>query len=152
MSYVQKVLQPGEMVMAMGRMHWIVTVRGLALALAGLVVIFWPPPSPDVRLVLQVIGALLVILGLVDLARALFVQWTTEIAVTNKRVIHKRGFIRRDTAEMNMDKVESVTVGQSLLGRLLGYGTVTVRGTGAGLEGLPYIAEPLKLRSAIVVH
>lgn len=150
MSYVQKVLQPGETVVAMGRMHWIVTVRGLAVAFLGLVVMFWP--APDFRLALQVVGSLLLLIGLIDLGRALFVQWTTEIAVTNKRVIHKRGFIRRDTAEMNMDKVESVTVGQSLLGRLLGYGTVTVRGTGAGLEGLPYIADPIALRSAIVVH
>jgi uncharacterized membrane protein YdbT with pleckstrin-like domain len=49
-------------------------------------------------------------------------QWITEIAVTDRRVIYKTGLIRRQTAEMNMDKIESVKVDQSLLGRLLNYG------------------------------
>jgi hypothetical protein len=51
---------------------------------------------------------------------AWFKQWTTEIVVTNHRVIYKKGFIRRHTAEMNMDKVESVAVDQTIMGRVLG--------------------------------
>ena len=152
MSYVNKVLQPGGTVAAIGHMHWIVYVRGAFIAAVGAALMLTPPPNPDIQLALEIAGGLLLLIGLIDLARAWFLKWTTEIAVTSKRVIHKKGFIRRDTAEMNMDKVESVIVGQSLLGRLLGYGTVTVRGTGAGLEGLPFIADPLALRSAIVVH
>jgi hypothetical protein len=57
-------------------------------------------------------------------AVAWFNQWITEIAVTNLRVIYKWGFIRRHTAEMNMGKVESVTVSQTILGRLLNYGSI----------------------------
>ncbi len=67
-------------------------------------------------------------------AYAWFTRWITEFAITDRRVISKRGFIMRNTAEMNMDKVESVKVEQSVLGRLLDYGTVTVVGTGQGLE------------------
>ena len=67
-------------------------------------------------------------------AYAWFTRWITEFAITDRRVISKRGFIWRNTDEMNMDKVESVKVEQSMLGRLLDYGTVTVVGTGQGLE------------------
>ena len=61
----------------------------------------------------------------------------------------KRGFIRRHTVEMNMQKVESVDVDQSQFGRLFNYGAVTIRGTGTTLERLAMIDQPLKLRSAI---
>ena len=53
---------------------------------------------------------------------------------------------------MNMSKVESVTVDQTMLGRLLGYGTVHIRGTGEGIEHLHRIASPLELRNAIVAR
>jgi uncharacterized membrane protein YdbT with pleckstrin-like domain len=76
-------------------------------------------------------------------------QWITEIAVTDRRVIVKTGLIRRHTAEMNMDKVESVTVYQPVLGRLLDYGSVHVRGTGEGLGHLDYIKSPILLRNMI---
>jgi uncharacterized membrane protein YdbT with pleckstrin-like domain len=59
------------------------------------------------------------------------------------------GFISRHTVEMNMDKIESVDVDQSLLGRMLNYGTIHVLGTGEGIESLRRIAAPLALRSAI---
>ena len=75
--------------------------------------------------------------------------WVTEIAVTNRRVIYKKGFIRRQTNEMNMDKVESVRVVQSILGRMRDYGTVTILGTGEGFETLRTIASPIKLRNSI---
>ena len=61
---------------------------------------------------------------------AWFRRWTTEIDVTDRRIVYKRGFINRHTVEMNMDKVESVDVDQSFWGRLLDYGDIIVRGTG----------------------
>jgi uncharacterized membrane protein YdbT with pleckstrin-like domain len=83
---------------------------------------------------------------------AWFERWITEIAVTNQRVIVKRSFIRRETTEMNMEKVETVEVTQSILGRLLGYGSVHILGTGAGLENLHRIAAPLSLRNCITAR
>jgi uncharacterized membrane protein YdbT with pleckstrin-like domain len=76
-------------------------------------------------------------------------QWVTEIAVTDRRVIYKTGLIRRQTAEMNMDKIESVKVDQSLLGRLLNYGSIDIRGTGEGMGHLNYISSPIRLRNTI---
>ena len=76
-------------------------------------------------------------------------RWTTELAVTNRRVIYKRGFISRHTIEMNMDKVESVDVDQTILGRMMGYGNIVVRGTGSGLEPMRDIADPLTFRNHV---
>jgi uncharacterized membrane protein YdbT with pleckstrin-like domain len=78
-------------------------------------------------------------------------QWMiTEIAVTNRRVIYKKGLVRLHTNEMNMDKVESVQVNQSVLGRMLDFGTVRILGTGEGLEALQTVAGPIALRNSIV--
>jgi uncharacterized membrane protein YdbT with pleckstrin-like domain len=83
------------------------------------------------------------------LVRQWFLSWITEIAVTNRRVIYKKGLIRRQTNEMNMDKVESVQIDQSILGRMLDYGDVTILGTGEGFETLRTIAGPIELRNNI---
>ena len=87
-------------------------------------------------------------LFVVSFLYAWFIRWITEIAVTDRRVIYKRGFITRHTEEMNMDKVESVDVDQSILGRLLDYGTVHVIGTG-GHEHQPPIADAVRHANAM---
>jgi uncharacterized membrane protein YdbT with pleckstrin-like domain len=77
---------------------------------------------------------------------------TTELAVTNKRVIYKTGWISRRTFEMNVAKVESVGVMQPLFGRLLGYGTILVKGTGQSIEPLRAVIAPLTVRNAILTQ
>jgi len=83
---------------------------------------------------------------------AWFRRWTTEIDVTDRRIVYKRGFIRRHTVEMNMDKVESVDVDQSILGRMLNYGDITVWGTGVGIEPLYNIDVPLEFRNQVTAR
>ena len=78
-----------------------------------------------------------------------FTWWTTEIAVTNRRIIFKQGFIRRSTMDMHMDKVESVDVNQSILGRIFNYGEITIQGVGEGYKRLPEIDRPLEFRSHV---
>jgi uncharacterized membrane protein YdbT with pleckstrin-like domain len=73
-------------------------------------------------------------------------NWTSEYAITNKRVIIKVGLISRRTVEMNVQKVESIAVNQSILGRILGYGDITVVGTGASRETFEQISKPIKFR------
>jgi uncharacterized membrane protein YdbT with pleckstrin-like domain len=79
-------------------------------------------------------------------------RWTTELAVTDRRVIYKERLIARRTLEMNRSRVESVDVYQSVLGRLLGYGTITLRGTGGSGEPMPNIDDPLTFRSYITAR
>ena len=148
MSYVSKVLQPGERVLMLGKPHWII-YREALIALVLALLVFWFGGN---SFLLTVIGWVLLV-GSMGLAIfAAFNQWITEIAVTTKRVIYKHGFIRRITSEMNMDKVESVIVTQSILGRVLDYGSLHVMGTGEGMELLHKITAPLALRNCIVAR
>jgi len=73
-------------------------------------------------------------------------NWTSEYAITNKRVIIKVGLIRRRTIEMNVQKVESINVDQSIFGRILGYGDITVVGTGGSRETFETLADPIGFR------
>ncbi len=151
--YVAKVLQPGETVAFEGTIHWLVYLPAIlfaVIALAGVVMIVGS--AEDSRLFGEAIFAFGAIFGVIAFLRAWFARFTTEIAVTDKRVIFKRGFIRRQTVEMNMSKVESVDVDQSILGRIFDYGDILVRGTGAGLEPLKMIAHPLAFRNAVIAH
>ena len=84
-------------------------------------------------------------LGLLPLVE----YWTSEFAITNKRVIVKEGLIYRETLELNLQRVESVSVDQSLFGRMLGYGTLTIIGTGGTRETFHRIAHPLEFRKAV---
>ena len=151
MSYVQTVIKPDERILATGHMHWIVYARGTVVMILALACLLAAVPD-GIAILLRVVGGVLLVIALVLLFQAWFAKWTTEIAVTNLRVIQKRGFIRRITGEMNMDKVESVIVDQTLFGRIFDYGSIVVRGTGSGIEGLHFIARPIELRSAIVVR
>jgi uncharacterized membrane protein YdbT with pleckstrin-like domain len=85
-------------------------------------------------------------LGLVFLAWVWIVYKTTEIAITNKRIIAKFGFISRSTIEINLPKVESVQVDQGVIGRMLDYGTIIVAGAGTPNLSIPGAAEPLEFR------
>ncbi|HEV2008990.1 MAG TPA: PH domain-containing protein, partial [Burkholderiales bacterium] len=85
-------------------------------------------------------------IGLILIVVALIRRLTTELVLTDRRIITKSGLISRNTVEMNLAKIESIHVNQGLLGRILDYGDVTVVGTGASLEPLRAIANPLQLR------
>jgi uncharacterized membrane protein YdbT with pleckstrin-like domain len=149
MSYVQRVLQPGEAVRHTATTHWIVYWPGAAFMLAAFAILFFGRYWSAHAFIWYWAASLVALVGSFLLVREWFGWWTTEIAVTNLRVIYKTGLVKRRTKEMNMDKVESVEVDQSILGRILDYGTVTITGTGAGLEALPGIAQPIELRNSI---
>ena len=85
-------------------------------------------------------------IGLIVILSAVIRRQTTELVLTDRRIIMKRGFVSRDTVEINLNKVESLHVNQGLMGRILDYGDVTVVGTGASLEPLRGISRPLELR------
>lgn len=154
MSYVKRVIQPGENIVTVGRLSWIVYHRAIAFVLLGIVVVVLERIYSGQDWLLIGTGAAFGAAALISALHAWFLRWTTEIAVTNKRIIYKRGFLTRHTAEMNMDKVASVDVEQSLLGRLLDYGSVHILGTGGahGIERLERIGSPIALRNAIDVR
>jgi uncharacterized membrane protein YdbT with pleckstrin-like domain len=128
MSYVESVLGAGEKVLFTGR------VSGWSL--------FW----------YWVTGFLLLIVGvgLVIWIVAWIKLRATELAVTNKRVIAKFGFISRETIEINVGRIESVQVNQSVTGRILNYGTVVFSGAGTPQAVIHHISDPLAFRNAVV--
>jgi uncharacterized membrane protein YdbT with pleckstrin-like domain len=130
MSYAKSVLQPGETIVAMGRLHWIGYWPTALVLVLGIALISWLYAWQVTAGVIWFVAAVFGALFLYFFVRAAFDRWVTEIAVTNKRVIYKRGLISRRTTEMNIDKVETVDIDQPILGGILDYGTIQIVGTG----------------------
>jgi uncharacterized membrane protein YdbT with pleckstrin-like domain len=152
--YIDDILQPGEKVLYSTNAHWIFYLPAIAawiFALA-LYVLSRGVERPGVATTWLVLAAAAALVALFATAKAWFHVWTTETDVTNLRVVHKTGFIKRRTFEMSLDKVESVDVDQSILGRILNYGNVTVRGVGEGFETIDTIASPLAFRNHITAR
>ena len=139
MSYVSDSLGPGETIVHEATIHWIVYFWPLVATLVGLgaALLFWP-------FGLVVFGA-----ALLWLLVAWFMSRTTELAVTSRKVVAKVGFIARSTIEQRLEKVDSVSVDQSFLGRVLGFGNVTVHGTGINATPIKRIADPLTFRRKV---
>ncbi len=127
MGYVEEVLGDSESVVYRANYHWIYTLGAILWMTLGLLLIIGP------------------IIGLVMLVR----KWTTEMAVTTRRFIFKRGWIARQTEEISLGKIEEINLTQSMLGRILGYGHLHLSGTGMAKITLPAIDDPLALRRAI---
>ena len=154
MSYVRSVLQPGENVRYATDIHWIVYLPGLLLLILAAVV-YWfghRPVAIGAAFIWDVLAGVVLLAAAVWLFIAWFRRWTTEIAVTDRRIIYKRGFIRRHTVEMHLDKVESVDVEQSILGRIMNYGDISIHGTGAGIEDLKNIGSPIAFRNHVTAE
>ena len=152
MSYVQQVLQPDETVRFRTTVHWSIYFVPIIALGVGLAFLVWHYMDQKANLLLLLGAIIFGATGGVLALAAWLKQFGTEVAVTDQRVIYKRGLIRRHTVEMNLDKIESVDVDQSILGRFLGYGTITIRGTGQAVEPLRDMADPLQFRSAILAR
>lgn len=152
MRYVRRVLQPGETIVYATRLHWVVYLRTILLLIVCVILAAAAVSTSDNQNISLAFGIAAVIFALLALSaglRAFIRRAATELAVTDHRVIYKSGLLSRHTIEMNRDKVESVDVDQSLLGRIFGYGTIIVRGTGGSLEPIGTIGDPLTFRSHI---
>ena len=159
MSYVEKHLIPGESIQYETKLHWIVMLGHAAIAilltlLAIAIPITWaflstkkkgssvPEAVYVFALICFLIGGGLFLVGLLR-------RRATEMAVTSKRVIVKTGITERRTIEILLSRIESVTVDEPALGRLLGYGTVIVGGTGGTHEVFEKIYHPLEFREQV---
>ncbi|NQD37128.1 PH domain-containing protein [Permianibacter sp. IMCC34836] len=141
-SYVKKVLISGERILHTGQVSWWTLLGPLALSamlLASALSLQLLHPIPVLPLVLLAASALVALVAYVR-------QRSTELAITNKRIIVKRGFVRRDTIEINLVKVESLQVEQNLLGRMLNFGDIIVSAGGGPMAPVSGIAAPLVFR------
>jgi uncharacterized membrane protein YdbT with pleckstrin-like domain len=152
--YIDEILQPGEKVLYSTNAHWIFYLPAIGAWILALVLLVLSRATTTEGIILLCLSAAVVVAlaALYWTIKAWFHRWTTETDVTNMRVVHKTGFIKRRTFEMSLDKVESVDVNQSILGRILNYGDVTILGVGEGKETIKTIASPLAFRSYITAR
>jgi uncharacterized membrane protein YdbT with pleckstrin-like domain len=127
MSYIDQSLGDGETVIARAHFHWLYSLTAwLAL------------------IVLGIIG-----IGIIIFISMMVRKWTTEIGVTSHRFVEKKGLFSLRSNEIALPNIEGVKVEQSFLGRLFGYGTVRIEGTGVDAVTTPTIADPVGFVRAI---
>ncbi len=123
-SYIDESLVEGETLIHRARISW---WSQFPLIVLGLV-------------------TLVIVVGLVFLVMAWIRVRSTELAITNRRVIAKSGFVKRHTVEINLDKVEALKVEQGVWGRMLNFGTIFISGAGTSVAPIRDIADPLVFR------
>jgi uncharacterized membrane protein YdbT with pleckstrin-like domain len=166
MGYIKDNLMPNEKIFFTARVHPAVFLPSVVLFVMTVAIFIYGlsnaaivskagSPPPEITATAMMGSVVLCFSGFLFLysillgLQAVIVMFTTEFAVTNRRVVAKTGFIRRHTLEMLLPKIESVSVNQNVLGRLLNFGTVTVTGTGGTKESFRAIVEPIDVRKKI---
>jgi uncharacterized membrane protein YdbT with pleckstrin-like domain len=173
MGYVDRNLLPGENVIYRTNLHWIIFLwpaiflflifisvalatefgRGLLRSIEFVQKLLEDTEFSEVLLRATEFGEILLIAGIffgilfiIKGFKSLIAYATSEFAVTNKRILFKIGFIRRNSLEIFLRKIEAINVRQGIIGRILGYGTITVTGTGGTHQPFHKISSPLKFR------
>jgi len=150
-SYVDSNLSKGEEVIVRAHVSWLSFLSNIIVAVLILLIalLMLGASASSNQGSPGVIAWFLLFLSLFMLTNIAIQILTTELALTNKRIIAKFGFIRRSTIELRLEKVESININQSLLGRLLGYGTIVIKGTGGTGTPIPSIQKPLEYRRIV---
>ena len=144
MSYIRNSLGANETVHYIAHFHWIhyAFAYGALIVSVLLGVLSYNAQYPVVTIVPPFIGVIIFLAIMIPI-------WTTEIGVTNQRVIYKTGFISRQTSELQLGSVEEVQLHQDILGRIFDYGRLEIHGTGEEQIYLPSLGNPLELRKAL---
>ena len=146
MSYLDDHLLDGERIVYHAHLHWTIFGTAIVVVLLGIalgIVLYVYEPA------YWYLGAILAGIGLLVAIGPLIRYTGSEFAVTNKRVLSKTGFIQRESDETLLSKVEAISVDQGILGRMLGFGTVIITGSGGTEDAFPRISRPLELRRQI---
>jgi uncharacterized membrane protein YdbT with pleckstrin-like domain len=157
MSYVESNLVAGETVIYETRLHWIVMlghmVIGCLLGVSGALLLIYALSHSGIETstlhIMEGGGVALIVFGVVAILIGMVRRNATEMAVTNRRVVIKTGLASRKTIEMLLNKVESIEVSETAFGRMLGYGTILLIGTGGTTEPFQKVAQPLEFRSQV---
>jgi len=160
MSYVHKCLRPDERVIYEATLHWIIYVQGIAFALAGAALgyempfimarFFDPNTAQALAHPVAIVCLLVAMIGIILMLGAYIKQVSTELAITNRRVIAKYGYISRATFEIMIDRVTGANFDQTVGGRLMGYGTIIIHGAGGDISPVDVIANPQGFHGALM--
>jgi len=155
MSYIDASLVPGETVVYQTRLHWIVMLRHILLglllcAVSGALLSYFLPRLSNTDKHMTEGGAVaLLVCGILAIFAGAVRRNATEMAVTTRRVVVKQGLVGRKTIEMLLNRIETIEVSEPMAGRMLGYGSITMVGTGGTSEPFHKIAHPLQFRSEV---
>ena len=157
MSYIDASLVPGETVVYQTRLHWIVMLRHILLglllcAVSGALLSYFlhhPRLSNTDKHMTEGGAAALLVCGILAIFAGAVRRNATEMAVTTRRVVVKQGLVGRKTIEMLLNRIETIEVSEPMAGRMLGYGSITMVGTGGTSEPFHKIAHPLQFRSEV---
>lgn len=146
-SYIENNLNKDEKILYKANLHWLIFFNklvtfGLLFLILGIVITSIGGQGN----ISFTISGILISVGLIYAIEA---KLSTELVITNSRVVSKTGFIARKTYELKVDKVESVNVEQGILDRIFGCGTILVNGTGAGITPIKNISNPLEFRNNV---
>ncbi len=142
MSYIEKNLMNGEKILYRVNLHWVVFLWPITwLALA--IILFSKGGDAAAS------GGIVILIAIITGIRAFINYKTSEFGVTSKRVIVKVGFIRRNSLEVLLNKVEGIQVNQGILGRILGFGSITISGTGGTKDPFHKIDAPFEFRKKV---
>jgi uncharacterized membrane protein YdbT with pleckstrin-like domain len=156
MSYVERNLIPGEKLIYKTGVHWSVlfgsAILSAVIAAAGIAIIAYRDDIAARGIPIEgvgIAGVVLIIFAAIAFGYRVVKKNATEIAVTDKRVIIKTGLASRRSLEIMLAKVESIGIDETMMGRVLGYGTVVIHGTGGTPEPFQKIAHPSEFRMAV---
>ena len=157
MGYIEASLVPGETIVYQTRLHWIVMLRhillgSLLLAGSGALLSYLlshPGMGSTGEHLAEGGAAALLVCGIVTIFAGVVRRNATEMAVTSRRVVVKQGLVNRKTIELLLNKIETIEVSEPMAGRMLGYGSITMIGTGGTSEPFHRIAHPLQFRGAV---
>jgi uncharacterized membrane protein YdbT with pleckstrin-like domain len=154
-SYIERSLGAGERVVARGQFHWLYSLAAWGSLLLPLLLVFiflvpaFQGEGSDAAKGLAALSGILFVAGLIVFLRMMIRKWTTEIGVTSHRFVEKYGLMTLRTNEIALHNIEGVRVSQGVFGKLFGYGTVRIEGTGVDAVTTPPIADPVGFVRAI---
>jgi len=160
MGYVESNLLSDERIIEKAKIHWAIfvfPVLFLLLALFFALITRLSPPDGNAASTTSIMMSLVCIwswpiIGIILLITSILVYFTTEFALTNKRIIAKLGILNQHSLEILINNIESIGVNQPILGRILDYGTITVVGSGGTRQSFTNISTPMKLRQNINIQ
>ena len=159
MSYILQSLGAGETIIARAKFHWLYTgAAWAALLLPGAALLYFlgwcarrPEPFAmgDPVIWYAALVGFFFLWGIVTFLKSMITVWTTEIGVTSHRFVEKHGLFSTHSSEIALPNIEGVKVNQNILGRIFGFGTVKIEGTGVDAVTTPTIADPVGFVRAI---
>ena len=159
-EYVKRAMQENEQILYAAQLHWIIYNTGALTTLVGALVGHYTNPLIRTFLGQSIVDFVgkpityisigIICLGALELLAVFIRQISTELVITNQRVIAKHGFVSTVSYELMISKVEGATIEQSVLGRMLGYGTLMVKGTGGGISPIDHVADPYRFHTHLM--